>query len=207
MRRVLRRSICHAALATSAACSAVFLPACAPAGDEAATPAVVGGDFTLTDHNGQRFDLTSMRDTVVLVFFGYSTCPDVCPTTLSKLTRVGMRLGAQRNRVKTLYITVDPARDTPEALKADLGLFDLNALGLTGTRAEIDRVVAQYGASYEIVPTPQSAGKYSVSHSTTLYLLDTKGVLRQSFPYEATVDEIVAAVQPLLGRSATAGGS
>jgi protein SCO1/2 len=166
--------------------------------------APAGGDFTLTDHNNQPFELQSLRGEVVLVFFGYSTCPDVCPTTLSKLSRVAKRLGENRMKVKTLYVTVDPERDTPEALKADLALFDLDALGLTGTRAEIDKVVAQYGASYEIVPTPQSAGKYSVSHSTDLYALDATGALRRTFPYEATVDEIVLGLEPLIGEARTA---
>lgn len=172
--------------------------ACATRAPDAKPAAPVGGDFALTDHNAQPFALQSLRGKVVMIFFGYSTCPDVCPTTLSKLTRVSMKLGEARTKVKTLYITVDPERDTPAALKADLALFDLDALGLTGTRAQLDKVVAQYGAKYEIVPTPQSAGKYSVSHSTDLYVLDAQGRLQKTFPYEATVDEIVAGLRPLI---------
>jgi len=155
-------------------------------------------DFTLTDQNGQRFDVASQRGKVVLVFFGYSQCPDVCPITLSKLSSVARRLGDQRTEMVVLYVTVDPERDTPEALKADLSNFTLNAVGLTGTREEIDRVVKLYGARYAIVPTPQSAGKYSVSHSTTLYVLDQRGRLSTEFPYEATADEITDAVRARL---------
>jgi protein SCO1/2 len=184
-------------LATFAMAAAV-ITACSAKTPAAAAKATIGGDFALTDHNKQRFELQSLRGKVVMIFFGYSMCPDVCPTTLSKLTRVAMRLGSDSTKVKTLYITVDPDRDTPDVLKADLSLFRLDALGLTGTRAEIDKVVAQYGAKYQIVQTPQSAGKYSVSHSTTLYVLDGKGVVQQSFPYEATVDEIVAGLRPLI---------
>jgi protein SCO1 len=158
-------------------------------------------DFALTDHDGQPFRTESLRGRVVLVFFGYSTCPDVCPTTLSKLASMTRRLGDDRGEVKTLYVTVDPERDTPEVLKADLALFDLDAIGLTGARADIDAVVAQYGAAYEIVPTPESAGKYSVSHSTDLYVLDREGRLAVTLPYEATVDEVTAAV-----RAAMTGG-
>ncbi len=154
-----------------------------------------GDDFTLTDHNNATFELASLRGKVVLVFFGYSMCPDVCPTTLSKLSSVSRRLGDDRSILKTLYITVDPERDTPEVLKADLQNFDLDALGLTGTKAEIDRVVGLYGASYKIVPTPSSAGRYSVSHSTSLYVLDTTGKVRRELPYEATVDEIVQSIR------------
>lgn len=158
----------------------------------------VGGDFALTDHNRARFELTSLRGKVVLLFFGYTMCPDVCPTTLSKLSSVVSRLGADGARVKTLYVTVDPERDTPEVLKADLELFNLDALGLTGTRAELDQVVAMYGASYKIVPTPESAGKYAVTHSTALYVLDPAGKVRLTFPYEATADEIVAGIRSIL---------
>ncbi len=155
-------------------------------------------DFTLTDHHGQQFDVASQRGKVVLVFFGYSQCPDVCPTTLSKLSSVARRLGDQGEDMVVLYVTVDPERDTPEALKADLGNFALNAIGLTGTREEIDRVVQQYGAKYAIVLTPESAGKYTVNHSTTLYVLDKSGRLATEFPYEATTDEITDGVRALM---------
>src|SRR4029077_6129864 len=108
------------------------------------------------------------------------------------------KLGPEAMRVKTLYITVDPDRDTPAVLKDDLSDFDLDALGLTGTKAEIDKVVALYGASYQIIPTPQSAMKYTVAHSTTLYALDPAGRTRILFPYEATVSDIVKGVQSIL---------
>src|SRR6516162_6804245 len=97
----------------------------------------VGSNFVLTDHNGQRFELTSLRGKAVMIFFGYTSCPDACPTTLSKLVSVYKRLGEDAKRVKTLYISVDPDRDSPGVLKADLGNFELDALGLTGTKAEI----------------------------------------------------------------------
>jgi protein SCO1/2 len=161
-----------------------------------------GGDFTLTDHHGRPFELSSLRGQVVLVFFGYSFCPDACPTTLSKLAAVSRRLGEERRRMKVVYISVDPGRDTPEVLDADLGNFDIDAVGLTGTKAEIDRVVAQYGAAYEIVPTPDSAAKYTVSHTTTLYGLDPQGRMRLKFRYEATVEEIVQGVRAMLAESA-----
>ena len=161
----------------------------------------LGGDFALTDHNGQRFELSALRGKAVLIFFGYTSCPDVCPTTLSKLSAVYKDLGKDARRVKTLYITVDPDRDTPAVLKADLGYFDLDALGLTGTKPEIDKVVGLYGASYEIIPTPQSVEKYTVAHSTTLYALDSAGRTRILFPYEASVDDIVKGLKAILASS------
>ena len=113
----------------------------------------VGGDFVLTDHNGQRFELSSLRGKAVLIFFGYTSCPDVCPTTLSKLSAVYKDLGKDANRVKTLYITVDPDRDTPAVLKEDLGSFDLDALGLTGTKPEIDNRRPRSGPMIEFAKT------------------------------------------------------
>jgi protein SCO1/2 len=162
----------------------------------------IGGDFALLGHDHARFELTSLRGKVVLVFFGYSSCPDACPTTLSKLATVSRRLGDDRARVKTLYISVDPDRDTPDVLKADLANFDLDALGLTGTKPEIDKVVSQFGAAYEITPTPESAAKYTVAHTTWLYVLDTNGRTRIQFPYEATVDEIVSGIRSILAEVA-----
>jgi len=158
----------------------------------------VGGNFSLTDFNNQPFQLSSLRGKAVLIFFGYTSCPDVCPTTLSKLSSVYRRLGSDSQRIKTLYITVDPGRDTPTVLKEDLSSFHIDALGLTGSKAQIDRVVALYGASYEIIPLPDSAEKYSVAHSTTLYAVDPQGRTRILFPYEASVDDIVKGLKDIL---------
>lgn len=175
----------------------------APAVPQASSLAVMdgGGDFSLVDHDGKPFSLTSQRGKAVLIFFGYTFCPDACPTTLSKLSSVYRKLGDDASKVKTLYISVDPERDTPEVLKADLENFRLDAIGLTGTKAEIDTVVQQYGAAYEIVPTPDSAAKYTVSHTTTLYALDPQGRIRTKFRYEATVDEIVDGLHAILSAS------
>ncbi|MGE0394439.1 MAG: SCO family protein [Vicinamibacterales bacterium] len=159
----------------------------------------IGGDFRLTGHDGRPFDSASLRGDVVLVFFGYSSCPDACPTTLSKLARATARLEpGDRAHVKTLYVSVDPDRDTPAVLKTDLENFDLDALGLTGTKAEIDRVVQLFGASYTVVPLPDSAAKYSIMHTTLVYALDGQGRVRTWFPYEATVDEIEAGLRRML---------
>ncbi len=172
----------------------------APAAPQASALPIMdgGGDFSLIDHDGQPFALTSQRGKVVLIFFGYTFCPDACPTTLSKLSSVYRALGNDAAKVKTLYISVDPERDTPDVLKADLGNFRLDAIGLTGTKAEIDTVVQQYGAAYEIVPAPDSAAKYTVSHTTTLYALDRQGRIRTKFRYEATVDEIAEGIRAIL---------
>src|SRR5580704_4898535 len=87
----------------------------------------VGGDFVLTDQNRQRFELSSLRGNVVLIFFGYTSCPDVCPMTMAKLNSVYRKLGKDAERVKTVYISIDPGRDTPEVLKTDLAIFHIGA--------------------------------------------------------------------------------
>lgn len=173
---------------------------CSPHAPEGGLPVLpMGGDFRLVDHDSRPFELATLRGKVVLVFFGYSSCPDACPTTLSKLAMVSRRLGEDRSRLKALYISVDPQRDTPSVLKADLANFDLDALGLTGTKAQIDEVVRQFGASYSIVPTPGSAAPYTVAHSVWLYALDTRGRVRIRFEYDAAVDEIVQGIRTILG--------
>lgn len=157
----------------------------------------LGGDFSLTDHDGRRFELSSLRGQVVLVFFGYTFCPDACPTTLSKLSAAAGKLGADAARVTTLYVSVDPRRDTPAVMKEHLSMFGVRAVGLTGSEAEVARVAAQFGAAYEI-ETSDSEAKYTVAHTTTLYVLDGDGHTRLLLPYAATVDDVVAGIRRLL---------
>lgn len=192
-RTVLRAAASAVALAVSAACQS------APAAPE--LPVLpIGGDFALTNHDGQPFALQSLRGKVVLIFFGYSSCPDACPTTLSKLSSVARKLGDDRAKIQALYISVDPDRDTPPVLKADMENFSIGALGLTGKKDDIDKVVKQYAAAYEIVPTPESAAKYTISHTTSVYALDPQGRVRMTFPYEATVDEVVTGIREILAQ-------
>ena len=192
-RTVLRAAASAVALAVSAACQSS-----PPAPELPVLP--IGGDFELTGHDGQPFALQSLRGKVVLIFFGYSSCPDACPTTLSKLSSVARRLGDDRSKIQALYVSVDPDRDTPPVLKADMENFSIGALGLTGKKDDIDKVVKQYAAAYEIVPTPESAAKYTISHTTSVYALDTAGRVRKTFAYEATVDEVVTGIREILAQ-------
>lgn len=192
--------LCHVAFA-AVLVGITMLAGCQsqPAASGSQLPVLpIGGDFQLTDDNGQPFTLTSQRGKVVLIFFGYSSCPDACPTTLSKLSTAARRLGEDRSKVKALYVSVDPERDTPQVLKDDLANFTLDATGLTGTKAEIDKVVQQYGAKYEIVLTPSSAAKYTISHTTSVFVLDAQGRVRKLLPYEASVDDVVTGIREVL---------
>lgn len=158
---------------------------------------VAGGDFALTDQTGSRFQLREQRGKVVLLFFGYTTCPDACPTMLAKLAKVYQSLGEKRGQVLTVFVSLDPARDTPDALKKYLAYFPINAVGLTGTKAEIDAVVKQYGAFYEIEKSDSALG-YHINHSTSLYVIDKSGGVSSQFKHTDRPDLIAAAVRQLI---------
>ncbi len=158
----------------------------------------IGGDFELTDHRGRPFRLAETRGKVRLLFFGYASCPDVCPMTLSKVVRIRQILGPDADEVTTLFVSVDPRRDTPEKLRAFLGYFDLgDAVALTGSREEIDAVVDLFKATYEIEEAGSDA-PYLVDHTSYLFLLDRAGEVRALFRTSAQPGEIVAAIRRLL---------
>ena len=157
-------------------------------------------DFALTDQDGKAFHLSQLRGKAVLLFFGYTHCPDACPTTMAKLSRVYKALGGDADRVVTLFVSVDPDRDTTSVLKSYLAYFHMNAIGLTGTKTEIDAVVKRYGARYEIQQSDSAAG-YHINHSTDLYLLNKKGELARTFAYGAGTQEIADGVNQVIRRT------
>ena len=154
-------------------------------------------DFALTDQNAKPFHLSQLRGKVVFLFFGYTHCPDACPTTMAKLSQVNKLLGKDADQVMTVFVSVDPGRDTASVLKSYLAYFHMNSIGLTGTKEEIDTVVKQYGARYEIEQSDSAAG-YHVNHSTDLYLLDQKGELAKTFSYSDGTQIIVEGVRRLI---------
>ncbi len=154
-----------------------------------------GGDFALTDQDEERFDLSAHRGDAFLIFFGYTFCPDACPLTLSKLAAVYDVLDLEPGqRVRTIYITVDPSRDTPEQLREYLAYFStVDVRGLTGSREEIDTVAERYGVLYKL-QEPNEAGHYLVAHTTTLFLVDREGRLRYRFHPSDTPEYIAAGI-------------
>jgi cytochrome oxidase Cu insertion factor (SCO1/SenC/PrrC family) len=156
-------------------------------------------DFSLTDQDGRPFRLSQLRGKVALLFFGYTSCPDACPTTLSKLSRVYKMLGAEGGRVVTVFVSVDPRRDTPRALKEYLKYFRINSVGLTGSKEEIDSVVGQYGAKYEIEQSDSASG-YHINHSTDLYLIDQRGQVAHTFAYKDQAKPIADEILKALSR-------
>jgi protein SCO1 len=116
---------------------------------------------------------------------------------MAKLASVNKLIGKDADRVVIVFVSVDPGRDTPEVLKSYLAYFHMNSVGLTGTKEQIDEVVKQYGARYEIEQSDSAAG-YHVNHSTDLYLLDQRGELVKTFGYSDSTQIIVDGVRPLL---------
>ncbi len=164
----------------------------------------IGGDFSLVDQRGDRFALRDLRGQTALLFFGYTFCPDFCPTTLSRLVRVGELLGADAEQLAYLFVSVDPKRDAPDVLRQYLDYFPLDVLGLTGAREAIDRLVARYAVQYEI-GMPDAQGDYAVDHSTYIYLIDGLGQVRYLFEYDDRPEDMVAALRVLWSGAAGTG--
>ena len=136
----------------------------------------IGGGWALTGMDGKSYTSSDFAGKVQLVFFGFTQCPDICPTALAELSEMMRTLGNQASRVQVLMITVDPERDSPEVLRAYVSGFNASFLGLTGTPAQIKQVAASFKAYY--AKAPAAKGGYSMDHSSSFYLLDPKGDAR-----------------------------
>lgn len=136
----------------------------------------LGGDFSLNAHDGRLQSLSAFRGKVVALFFGYTHCPDVCPTTMLEYAQAMKALGADAERVQVLFVTLDPERDTPQVLAGYVPHFDKRFLGLSGTPAEVKRVAERYRIVGQKVAT--EGGGYTIDHSAGSYLIDREGNLR-----------------------------
>ena len=135
--------------------------------------AAIGGPFTLTDQNGRTVTDQDFKGRPFLVFFGFTHCPDVCPTTLFEVSEILRTLGPDADRVRAVFITVDPERDTPEVMKDYLSSFDSRLYGLTGDPAAVAAVAKAYRVYFKKVPLDQ--GGYTMDHTAIVYLMDKNG--------------------------------
>ena len=140
-----------------------------------------GRDFDLTDHTGRRRSLADYRGKAVILFFGYTQCPDACPTTLSDLDAALRQLGPDGQRVQVLFVTVDPERDTQELLAQYVPAFNPSFVGLRGNAEETAGVAREFRIT--VVKFPQKNGRYTVDHSTGSYVFDARGQLRLHLPH------------------------
>ncbi|MCB0200906.1 MAG: SCO family protein [Anaerolineae bacterium] len=152
----------------------------------------------LTSETGQPFDLSDQVGKVSLLFFGYTTCPDVCPTTLAEARTILNDLGDDANDVEFLFVTVDPERDTPEKLAAYTDAFHPGIIGLTGTPDQLASIYGEFGVHAERVEAPESALGYLMNHTSRMYLVDQDGNLRLSYGYGTPVEDIVNDVKHLV---------
>jgi protein SCO1 len=135
-----------------------------------------GNAFALTDQYGHQRTLADFKGKVVAIFFGYTQCPDVCPTTLSEFVQIKSDLGAQGDRLQVAFVSVDPDRDTPEMLKAYMNNFDESFLAFSPTAQELKQIASVFKIYYEKVPISQGDSKnYTMNHSAGTFLFDTQG--------------------------------
>lgn len=156
-----------------------------------------GGDFSLTDHNGKAFKLSDQRGKVVLLFFGYTSCTEACPIILGRINSVFKQLGSDQEKALAVFVSVDPQRDTTNVLRDYVQYFSAHTVALTGRKEEIDVVVKQYGARYEIEKSDSALG-YHINHTTDIYLIDPNGALRERFKHTDRAEAISAAVRRVL---------
>lgn len=162
-----------------------------PRGTTYGEPFPPAPDFTLARANGDNFQLSAYRGDLVLLFFGYTSCPDVCPTTLAELNLTLADLKPDdAAQIKVVFVTVDPDRDTPQVTQEYVNKFNPGFIGLSGTEAELAPIWQGFGIYREIVGS-QSAAGYVVDHTARVTLIDRDGNLRISFPSDASVEDIV----------------
>ncbi|OJZ18417.1 MAG: SCO family protein [Thiobacillus sp. 65-29] len=190
------------------ACVALFgLAACQPQSPTAQfvatdiTDAGLGGGFTLVDHSGRTVTLADFRGKAVAMFFGYTHCPDVCPTTLSDFAEAMRQLGPDAARVQVIFVSVDPQRDTPELMAQFVPAFDPSFLGAHAPGDELARLAKSFRVVYQKTAV-KGPDDYLIDHSAGTYVFDPQGRLRLLMPYGSSPSAIVQDLRTLLAASA-----
>ena len=155
-----------------------------------------GGSFALTDHNGKPFSSTALAGRPYAIFFGFTHCPDICPTTLLEMSNHLAALGPDGDRLKVVFITIDPERDTAELLRAYLASFDARIIGLTGSEAEIAAAAKGWDAHHHKIP--ESDGSSTIVHSAHVYLMDSNNRLAATLNFQEPEAEQLAKLRTLL---------
>lgn len=166
----------------------------------AAAPVTVGGPFALTAPDGAAVTHETYRGKWLLVFFGYTFCPDVCPATLNEIAEALAKLGPDSAGLQPIFITLDPQRDTREVLKSYTEAFDTRIVGLTGSPSQIAAVAKEYGAYGVARNAVGGANDYHLDHSTYIYLMDPTGKFVRGFDFDAQGGRIAEAVRKLMAQ-------
>lgn len=185
----------------AAGLAALLLAACAPEKPSFKSVDVTGAEFgrelALTDHTGKARTLADFKGKVVAVFFGFTRCPDVCPTTLAEMKLVKERLGADGDKLQVLFVTVDPERDTPELLAKYVPAFDPTFLGLRGDAAETAKTAKEFKVFYQKAPGT-SPDNYSIDHTAATFIYDPQGRLRLFAKHSSGADALTQDIKLLL---------
>ena len=160
--------------------------------------AQVGGPFSLIDQDGKRVGDRDFRGKALIVEFGFTFCPDVCPLGLARIAEVMDALGPDAKRVQPIFITIDPGRDTPAVIKDYVRHFSDAIVGLTGSAAEIDAVAKEYRVYHKINGDPATNPNYTIDHSAFLYVMDREGRFVGTFTHDTPVERAVALVKRAL---------
>jgi len=193
----VRIGAAFAALVLAAAIAFVWLAG--SRNDERTAIAGIGGPFALVDQHGRHVTERNYLGKPMLVFFGFTHCPDVCPTTLLELTNLIKELGPDAGRLNVLFITVDPERDTPQQLSLYLSSFDPRITGLSGSPAAVAAVMKEYRAIARKVPLTD--GGYTMDHTATIYMMNAAGQLAGMMSYQDTQAAMRAKLKRLLDSS------
>tara|TARA_Y100000022_G_scaffold200726_1_gene217876 strand:- start:34560 stop:35135 length:576 start_codon:yes stop_codon:yes gene_type:complete len=151
--------------------------------------------FELTSHEGEIKTVDDFQGYVVALFFGFTHCPDVCPTSMQELKLIKKNLGQKGKDFQVLFVTLDPERDSQSLLKQYVPSFDSSFIGLTGTKAQIEKIAQQYKIFHKKVGDDES---YTIDHSSAIYLLDKKGMIRVRFPYGSSIDGMMNDIKYLI---------
>ncbi|MEI2432182.1 SCO family protein [Lysobacter yananisis] len=154
-----------------------------------------GGDFRLSDPDGRERTLSDFYGRAVLLFFGFTLCPDVCPTALTRAAQIRKLLGADGQRLQVLFVTLDPERDTPQVLRAYTQAFDPSFIGLSGSEQRIAETAKAFRVVYAKVPTGST---YTIDHSALSYVYDARGRLRMALRHEQSAAECVDDIRQIL---------
>jgi protein SCO1/2 len=174
-----------------------FRPATPVASGDSARARQVGGEFTLVGPGGQPVSLSDFRGRAVMLYFGYTFCPDLCPQYLHTMKTLHGELGEEAKHLQVILVSLDPRRDTPQRLREYVRFFDESFLGLTGTRAQIDAVVRDYGAAYNI-GREDVPGQYLVDHTSLGYLIDGKGEVRHLLAHATGMEELLTLTREVI---------
>lgn len=174
---------------------ALWLTGSLPRGPIGTGTALVGGPFTLTDHNGKRVTDQDFRGKYMLIFFGFTFCPDVCPSELQVMSAALDELGPKGDKIQPIFITIDPERDTPEAMKIYVSNFHPRLVGLTGSPEDIAAVAKAYRVYYAKAKGTEDKPDYLMDHTTILYLMGPDGKFVKHFTYGTDAKSLAEALR------------